>query len=337
MLDVLWVEYARKPSEFPEHLSIGPGTNPIAITRVGKLSLALQCLAQEKYDVFVLDLDLLDTHGAETINQLQTAMGRLPIIILARLGHEDVALQAMQHGAQDYIVKHELTDDLLVSAIQKAVVRKQAERNFTYIAQTDFLTDVANRALFVDRYKLAVARSKRRGQTVAVMHLGLDHFTEVNDMFGREGGDCALRTAALRLKSSVREVDTVARLRGDEFLILLEALANPSDYTIVCERIQCNLSFPIPVGDQKTTLTVSIGITLVPAEGRSIEEVLQETETAMVKCKQQGGNAYRLYTPDEDPCGPPAIETEATSPEDSQESSAGCSVQAEDSVSPPDR
>ncbi len=337
MLNVLWVESARKPSEFPENLSIGPGTNPIAITRVGKLSLALQCLAQEKYDAFVLDLDLLDTHGSETINSLQTAMGRLPIVILARLGYEDVALQAMQHGAQDYILKHDLTDALLVSAIQKSVARKQAERNFTYIAQTDCLTDVANRALFVDRFQLAVARSKRRGQTVAVMHIGLDRFTEVNDTFGREGGDDALRTAALRLKTSVREVDTVARLQGDEFLILLEALANPSDYSIVCERILDNLSKPIPVGDQGTTLTASIGVTLIPAEGRSIEDVLRETETAMATCKEQGGNAYRLYTPDEDPCGPPATETEATSPEDSQESSDGCSVQAEDSVSPPDR
>ncbi len=337
MLNVLWVEYARTPSECSENLSIGPGINPIAITRVGKLSLALQCLAQEKYDAFVLDLDLLDTHGAEIINQLHTAMGRLPIVLLTRLGYEDVALQAMQHGAQDYILKHDLTDDLLVSAIQKSVARKQAERSFTYIAQTDGLTDVANRALFVEVFKRAVAWSKRSGQAAAVMQVGLDHFREVNDTFGREGGDGVLRTAALRLKDDVREVDTVARLQSDEFLILLEGLVNPSDYSIVCERTLRNLSKPIPVGDQGTTLTASIGVTLVPTEGRSIEDVLQETETAMTKCKEQGGNVYRLYTPDEDPCGPPVTETEATSPEDSQESSAGCSVQAEDSVSPPDR
>ncbi len=268
---------------------------PIQVTHVEWLSDALKSLSENSFDAILLDFDILDTHGQDTFNLVQSSVARVPIILLAKGVAEASALEAMRYGAQDYVIKEGMTSECVVGTIRKAILRKEAEKNLTYLAQQDHLTDVANRALFRDRVDQAVARRKRKPQSVAVLRLGLDGFAKINDEYGQEGGDTLLRTAASRLQTALREVDTVARLWGDEFTVLLDGMAKDADALLVAERLLLAIAEPFTIGDQEASLTASIGIALVGADQVTVDELLQQAEVAMRDAKGRGGNLSCVY------------------------------------------
>ncbi len=293
---VLLVQAEEAEAQTTKRLLSQSAALSIQVTRVEWLSAALKHLSEQPYDAVLLDFAIVDTHGEETFNLVQSAVARVPIVLLAKPESEASALQALEHGAQDYVLKDALTSDGLETAIRKAILRKKAEKNLSYLAQQDHLTDVANRALFRDRIVQALARRKRKPQSIAVLRLGLDRFTQINEEYGQEGGDALLKTAASRLRSALREVDTVARLWGDEFTILLDGMAQDADAKLVAQRLLNAVAEPYAVGAGQASLTASIGVTIVGGEKISVDELLQQAETAMHKAKGQGGNVYCFYS-----------------------------------------
>ncbi|MGH7207548.1 MAG: diguanylate cyclase domain-containing protein, partial [Nitrospiraceae bacterium] len=182
------------------------------LVHVDRLSEALRRLRRETFHLVLLDLSLSDAHGLDTLRQFQAKSPGLPILVLSGLNDEGLALQAVQNGAQDYLVKGQANGDLLARAIRYAIERKRAEERLTYLAQYDHLTGLANRTLLRDRLVLALARSKRKDQPIGLMFLDLDRFKAINDTLGHDIGDQLLKAVADRLKSCVRQVDTVARM-----------------------------------------------------------------------------------------------------------------------------
>ncbi len=174
--------------------------------------------------------------------------------------------------------------------------RKQAEAELAYIAIRDSLTGLPNRVLFNDRLSLEMAHSHRNGQKLAVMYLDLDYFKEVNDTLGRSVGDQLLRVVADRLTGSLRRSDTVARMGGDEFLLLLPEMARPEDAAKATQRILQAIRRPFQLDGHELCVTSSIGIALYPDDGEDADTLVKNADIAMYRAKEQGRDNYQLYT-----------------------------------------
>jgi len=164
-----------------------------------------------------------------------------------------------------------------------------------FLAYHDALTGLPNRRLLDDRLAQAIHFAQRRGRKLAVMLIDLDNFKRVNDALGHSAGDAALREVALRLAASVRKADTAARHGADEFALVLSDLVSDADCRLVAERVLHALAQDFPVGDGSTTLAVSIGISLYPADAGDGEALLRNAGAAMQRAKQSGHNQIAFY------------------------------------------
>ncbi|HEY0142972.1 MAG TPA: EAL domain-containing protein [Thermoanaerobaculia bacterium] len=175
--------------------------------------------------------------------------------------------------------------------------RRQAEEQIEYQAYHDALTGLPNRSLFRDRLTVALAHAKRQQGPVAVMFLDLDRFKYINDTFGHSLGDELLRSVAERLRSSLREEDTIARMGGDEFTILLADLAAADDAATVAQKLLEAVAAPLQIEGHELYITTSIGIAVYPSDGDSAEALLKNADGAMYRAKEAGRNSYQLCTP----------------------------------------
>ena len=173
---------------------------------------------------------------------------------------------------------------------------KQSEAELEHLAHHDALTDLPNRLLFNSRLEHAIQRCVRETGELAVLFLDLDRFKHVNDSLGHHFGDLLLIEVAKRLPLQLRESDTVARLGGDEFVILLEDLREYEDAAQVAEKIIRALAQPFLINAQEIFVTGSIGISVYPADGHSVSELVKNADAAMYRAKEIGRNNYQFYT-----------------------------------------
>ncbi len=181
--------------------------------------------------------------------------------------------------------------DLLafVSAqIAMAIQRKQLHASLQFLAEHDELTRLPNRRLFGDRLQTAFARAQRQQSQLSLLFIDLDKFKQVNDRHGHVAGDMLLREVALRLKSCVRESDTVARIGGDEFVVLLENIAQADNAALVQDKIHQVLTLPIGLpGGRSVTITASIGMAHYPEHGSDIGQLIRHADQAMYASKTE--------------------------------------------------
>jgi len=165
------------------------------------------------------------------------------------------------------------------------------------LATHDTLTGLANRALFTESLNRALARADRHGWPVALLFMDLDRFKNLNDTLGHQLGDEALKEAARRLNSCIRESDVSARLGGDEFVLLVEEYAGPTVLIEIAERILAAIYQPLALGGHEINLSVSIGICTYPADARDAGALLSNADIALYQAKEQGRNRFRFYSP----------------------------------------
>jgi len=171
----------------------------------------------------------------------------------------------------------------------------RAERRLSHLAHHDTLTGLPNRLLFHDRLQSALALSRRNAWLMAVLFVDLDRFKGVNDTLGHEVGDKLLQEAAHRLQRSVRECDTVCRMGGDEFALVLPELGDMDEAAQVPQRIVESLRAPLRIDGHDLALTASIGIALFPADAEEPETLVRCADAAMYRAKKLGRDNYQFY------------------------------------------
>lgn len=175
--------------------------------------------------------------------------------------------------------------------------RKTSEAQVTHLAHYDQLTGLPNRVLFLDRLRQDIKKAQRTGQTVTLMFLDLDKFKEVNDSLGHDLGDMLLKNVARRLESCVRESDTVARMGGDEFTIILNDVNSQINIERIAQDILDKMTSPFYLGDEVIHVSTSIGISNFPKDGDEVELLLKNADQAMYAAKENGRNRFQYFTP----------------------------------------
>jgi diguanylate cyclase (GGDEF)-like protein/PAS domain S-box-containing protein len=173
--------------------------------------------------------------------------------------------------------------------------RREAKEHLERLAHFDSLTGLPNRAMFFDRLNMAIAEAQRYDQQMALLFLDLDYFKAVNDTLGHDAGDMALVETTRRLKECVRECDTVARMGGDEFTVILGKISGERDAAVIAERIIASMTAPFHLGCQVAYLGVSIGISIYPGYSTDIGSLLKMADIAMYHVKETGKNGYMIY------------------------------------------
>lgn len=201
---------------------------------------------------------------------------------------------------EDSIAPIHDTQGVLIGAVivfrDVSVAREQA-RQLSFLAKHDSLTALPNRALLDDRLELSIALADRHGGQLAVLFLDIDGFKGCNDSLGHAVGDRILQSVAERLRRGVRHADTVFRLGGDEFIVVLTDTKGGTDAVAIADKLLRSLEAPHGIGPHELRLTASIGIALYPADGTNAESLIRNADTAMYAAKAEGGNTAQLYPP----------------------------------------
>jgi diguanylate cyclase (GGDEF)-like protein/PAS domain S-box-containing protein len=179
-----------------------------------------------------------------------------------------------------------------VAVFSDITERKRAEAKIEHMASHDLLTGLPNRALFHDRLTVALRVARRSRTMAAVLFVDLDGFKQVNDRMGHSAGDALLQQVSIRLRSLLRESDTVARYGGDEFMVLLVNVPQISGATVVAEKILNCLVKPFRINSSEVHIGASVGIVVYPTHGEQAEEMLDKADAAMYRVKQAGKNSF---------------------------------------------
>jgi len=183
-------------------------------------------------------------------------------------------------------------DTEVVGYLADITERKQLDENIKHYAMYDQLTDLPNRRLFMDRAEQAIARARREQKGFALLYIDLDKFKPINDTFGHTAGDAVLQEVASRMKAMVRSTDTVARIGGDEFAIILQDLENIKYAGIVAQKLINSIIKPISLNKNSCSVGASIGISYYPIIASDIDTLLLTADNSMYKAKLKGGNRF---------------------------------------------
>jgi len=197
------------------------GTLALSVEIRRDLESALKSAEALHPDIVLLDLNLPDSKGLFTFLRFRQSLPRLPVVVLTGIEDEELGVQAVKEGAEDFLTKADLSPRLLARSVRYAIERHDLRKRLQYCASHDALTGVFNRQYFKEMIEVELARSRRYQHAIGILMLDIDGFKAVNDQIGHEAGDRVLRAVADFLVREMRTVDTVIRYGGDEFLLIL--------------------------------------------------------------------------------------------------------------------
>jgi diguanylate cyclase len=257
----------------------------------------LRRLASEIFDACIVDHHLPGRSGLDFADTALRRGFERPIILLNDTGDEALEQRAIEAGVADVLDKEECDTGRLDRAIRFAIGRSRNSRRLDPPAASDTLTGLANRTLFLERLRTALASARRNRLGAAVLAVDLDGFRPINDRLGHDAGDRLLTILAERLGHRLREIDTIARLDGDTFAILLENLQRPEDAALVVQKLMQVIEAPMALAGEVLRLTASFGVTLYPIDASEPDEILRLADAAMHRAKAAGGRACRFHDP----------------------------------------
>lgn len=253
---------------------------------------AVQTYGYTREELLSLSIGNLRAPGTESTIDKEIKQAAATGILLETIHRrKDGSTFPVEVSSRSTVICNEL---VLLSIIRDITDRKRAEEIINHLAYHDPLTDLPNRLLFYDRLNLALKQARRNNQSLAIMFLDLDRFKFVNDTMGHPVGDKLLQEVARRLKSCVRASDTLARMGGDEFTLLLQQITDATDAVKIAGKITQSLKQPWYMGNLEFHITTSIGIALYPNDGLDAETLMKHADVAMYRAKEQG-DGYRFF------------------------------------------
>ncbi|UCD85198.1 MAG: GGDEF domain-containing response regulator [Deltaproteobacteria bacterium] len=252
----------------------------------GRLSAGLKRLGKEGIDVVLLDLDLPDSKGPDTISGVLAQAPNVPIIVMTYLDDEAVAVKTVHEGAQDYLVKGQIDGHILPRVIRYAIERQKMMAELRNLSLVDELTGLYNRRGFFTlvQQQLKIADRTRRG--MLLLFCDIDNMKWINDTLGHQKGDQALLETAEVLEKTFRDSDITARIGGDEFVVLMIEVGKSSAKNFI-NRLQNKLKVYNNKGDHRYKLSLSIGIAQYdPKNPCSIEDLLARADRLMYEQKR---------------------------------------------------
>ena len=268
----------------------------VELVRVASMASAVDTLKENQFDVVLLDLNLPDSTGQESVHGIKNADSNVPIVVLSGEGDEDFAIEILNRGVQDYLVKWEGDGRIILRAIRYAIERKRSEERLSFLAQYDPLTQIPNRRHFQDQLERASMRARRGNKKIGVLFFDLDRFKTVNDTLGHQTGDVLLGMVVERLTTRVRSGDLLARLGGDEFAIMLEDIDGPLALEGAAKKILSAFEEPFEIGPRQVSITASVGITIYPNDTNDPMVLLNNADMAMYQAKERGRNNFKFFT-----------------------------------------
>ena len=296
-----------------------------------------------EYDLMLLDLNLSDQSGLDVVRECQRlGLSLPPFVVLSGKGSDAVVIAALQLGAANYIIKRDgylkelvYTIDQVIAQIRlnranqqlhnelserkqvEAALRenevqlrlalselRQREDTILKLATHDELTGLPNRRLFYDRLTMAIADARRNNRNAAVVFIDLDHFKDVNDTLGHQAGDAFLIAIAEQLKTVPREMDTCARMGGDEFALVLSNLESREQVSVVTQRVLDTLNREFIIDGACLIASASLGVAIFPDDAQDTSLLLRCADIAMYRSKGAGRNTCRFWDNDLDATRP---------------------------------
>lgn len=231
-----------------------------AVKRTNLLKEATRLLSREFFDFALIDMNLPDSKDLNTVKEIVLANPRVPVIVLTGNDDINIAIKALDIGAQDYLPKSQLDNRTLQRVIEYAIQRKEKETELSEKIHFDSLTGLANRSFLYERWRRCLARSKRAKGKVGLLIANVDRFSKVNERFGYETGDALLRDFSAKLNNAVRETDLVARLGGDEFILVLENIDSKAATDDVRKILLDRLKEPATLNGKSVGYAASVGV-----------------------------------------------------------------------------
>lgn len=266
------------------------------LTWCNQLDVALPKILSQEYDVVLLDYYWGDQNARDLLNAARVQACQTPIVVMTDEMETEVDREAIRAGASDYMIKGQIDSQLLERTLRYAIERKQTELHLARLAHYDPLTDIPNRILFRDRLEHAIRLAERDKTLFSLMFIDLNGFKQVNDTFGHDAGDALIRICAERLSECMRRSDSVARMGGDEFTLLLQNTESNTDMAHIAQKVIDSLSVPAQINGYEVVVGCSIGIAMYPQAGQDADTLLKNADMAMYKAKQEDGSSFCFFT-----------------------------------------
>lgn len=280
-----------KPQSIQKILVIGAGRGGTAMLELFLEDPLIEIVGIIDADSQAPALEMAKKHGIRNFTNLAEAIeASRPCLAFNLTGNDSVTAYAESRLGSENII-----GGFQARFLWNLLTRlKQTNEQITHLAHHDTLTALPNRILFYDRLNQAIARAHRDKESIAVLYLDLDGFKLINDTFGHDTGDALLREAAKRIVACVRDSDTVARMGGDEFTVILCNVRTPKSKDRVVKKIVETLARPFSLNGKDCLVSVSVGIALYPDNGKTAEQLVKIADAAMYLAKHSGKNCYRF-------------------------------------------
>lgn len=269
------------------------------ISEASSVEDSMDFLRSDEYDCVIVDYRLGLSSGLTLLNNIRTTMANhCAVIMVTGLGDEEVAAEAMRLGASDYLLKSQLQSPQLIRAIISSIHRAELEKKLHDMAHYDNLTGLASRPLLLENLQQVIINQ----DAAAVAFLDLDNFKPVNDNYGHGTGDYVLVTIANRLKQIMRKSDTLSRIGGDEFVLLLRDVSCREECNGFLNRLIDLINTPIELDefDCHVQVSASIGVALVSDDALDADTILRRADQTMYQAKNLGCNNILFFDPDEE-------------------------------------
>jgi diguanylate cyclase (GGDEF)-like protein len=238
-------------------------------------------------------------NGPETEYLLRLAQKNsvtVPIILLLDEVNSELTKLMEDYGAQDYLIRGQLQDQLVHRILNYSIQLKEARDQIKLLSNRDPLTGALNRAGFRAHLERAMSRSERYGFNTALLYINVDQFANINDNFGEADGDLMIKTISRRLLNKMRSTDSIARLGGDEFAVVLEDVNARADVELLAGKMLGSISAPMILSEQQVSVEASIGAAVYPENGRDFAELVENARSAMQQSRSVAGGKFILFS-----------------------------------------